>query len=237
MQYLLSFMPPPPPPRGRKKRAKGGPRRITPTPIHSVPVNGRTGKGKTASQEGGGGDCWSNPAFTSASLASEPPSPISEERKLLQQERSQQMRNKLKNVRGRLEMTPECSSSCEIGRSITPKAQLALQHSNSNISDNLGRSVVSEDSRDSDSVPQTDSHPSPHFDSHTSLHSSSQSTLHSHTGINSITSAASPGTSLPSATQSPVPETQYGSVSPDNVDCKQELAILSQLYAQTITGQ
>ena len=134
-------------------------------------------------------------------------------------------------------MTPECSSSSEKGHNITPKAQLALQHSNSNISDNLGRSVVSENSRDSDSVPKTDSHPSPHSDSHTSLHSSSQSTLHSHTGINSVASAASPGTSLPSATQSPVPETRYGSVSPDNVDCKHELTILSQLYAQTITGQ
>ena len=223
--FTFIYAPTPHPPRGRKKRAKGGPRRITPTPIHSVPVNGRTGKGKTASQEGGGGDCWSNPAFTSASLASEPPSPISEERKLLQQERSQQMRNKLKNVRGRLEMTPptvECSSSSEKGCSITAKAQL---------------SVVSEDSRDSAFIPKTDPYPIPHSDSHTSLYSSSQSTLHSHTGINSVVSAASPGTSLPSATQRHVPETRYGSVSPDNVDCKQELIALSQLYAQTITGQ
>ena len=130
--------------------------------------------------------------------------------------------------------TVECNSSSEKGRSITAKAQLALQHGNSDIS---GLSVVSEDSRDSASIPKTDPYPIPHSDSHTSLHSSSQSTLHSHTGISSVASAASPGTSLPSATQSPVPETRYGSVSPNNVDCKQELIALSQLYAQIITGQ
>ena len=97
--------------RNRKKKSRGGPRRITPTPLQSQATTNGTEDGKPRISS----DLKPNPVFTSACLTSEPPSLISEERRLLQQERMRSRANQGLGSNG-AESSKEldCSTLCRL---------------------------------------------------------------------------------------------------------------------------
>lgn len=217
-------------PRSRRRKPRNGPRRITLTPIQSStsrPSDKRGGEG------GGGGDEWTpNPTFTSASLASEPPSPISEERKLLQLERSQRLRGRQGSrvARGRLEMM------------LSPGEHVGSwkDHSQSPSMDNLSESSAGSSDGAMRVFPTSTCLEGVAKRGEVDCSSSSHLNPHSKTGDSSVVESVqsmSPGTGLLSNTSlSPVPP-RFGDVSVEQVDYKEELQQLAVVYGRAITGR